>query len=74
MPAMDAKQFLLEFRNEVPTVCQIVGTSPAYFNQIAYGHRRPSVDMAVKLATASGGRMSVTALLGIDAGARRNAA
>ncbi len=71
---MDAKTFLLEHRAEVPALCERVGTSPAYFTQIAYGHRRPSVGLAQQLAEASGGRLSVTALLGIDAAPRRSAA
>jgi transcriptional regulator with XRE-family HTH domain len=63
---MDAKTFLLKHRAEVPALCERIGTSPAYFTQIAYGHRRPSVKLAQRLAEASNGRLSTAALLGIE--------
>jgi transcriptional regulator with XRE-family HTH domain len=71
---MDAKTFLLKHRAEVPDLCDRIGTSPNYFTQIAYGHRRPSIGLAKRLAEASNGRLSVAALLGIEVEKRRRIA
>jgi hypothetical protein len=61
---MDAKTFLAEHgRLEAARVAQAAGTNYAYFSQIAYGHRRPSVDLAERLVKASGSRMSFEELL-----------
>jgi hypothetical protein len=35
-------------------VAKAAGTNYAYFSQIAYGHRRPSPDLALRLVKASG--------------------
>lgn len=51
---MDAFQFLQ--KHGKPTcekVAKEAGTNWAYFSQIAYGHRRPSPDMADRLVEAS---------------------
>lgn len=51
---MDAFAFLEKHGKHVTTtVAEMAGTNWAYFSQIAYGHRRPSVDLAEKLVAAS---------------------
>ncbi len=61
---MDAKTFLDTYgREEAERVAVAAGTNFAYFYQIALGHRRPSVKLAVKLEHASDGRMTFTELL-----------
>lgn len=61
---MNAKEFLEQFgREESERVAALAGTNYAYFSQLAYGHRRPSVDLAERLVTASGGRLDFTKLL-----------
>ena len=51
---MDALAFLEKHGKEVATeVAEAAGTNWQYFSQIAYGHRRPSVDLAHKLVNAS---------------------
>jgi hypothetical protein len=61
---MDAKAFLdTHGREEATRIARDAGTNYAYFSQIAYGHRRPSVDLAERLVKASGSRMSFEALL-----------
>ena len=51
---MDAFQFLEKHGKEVAEQVAIkAGSNYAYFSQIAYGHRRPSVDLAHKLVAAS---------------------
>lgn len=61
---MNAKQFLdLYGKDRCEEVCKLAGTSYAYFNQIAYGHRRPSVEKAQALVEASGGDLDLVALL-----------
>ena len=61
---MDAKTFLAKFGTEEATrVALAAGTNYQYFSQIAYGHRRPSVGLADRLVTASGGRLSFELLM-----------
>jgi hypothetical protein len=61
---MNAKQFLdLYGKERAIEVCKKAGTSYAYFNQIAYGHRRPSVKLAQKLVAASKNDLDFVALL-----------
>lgn len=51
---MDAKAFLdTHGRAVAERVARRAGTNYAYFNQIAYGHRRPSVKLAQRLIEAS---------------------
>mgnify|MGYP005667932333 FL=1 len=61
---MNAKEFLEKFgREEAERVATSSGTNYAYFSQLAYGHRRPSVDLAERLVAASEGRLDFTKLL-----------
>ena len=61
---MNAKEFLSEFgTDEARAVAEKAGTNYAYFSQIAYGHRRPSVELAERLVKASGDRLDFTSLL-----------
>ena len=61
---MDAKSFIDTFgREEAKRVAEDAGTSYPYFSQIAYGHRRPSVDLANRLVDSSGGRLDFVSLL-----------
>lgn len=61
---MDAKQFLESVgKSEASAVAERAGTNYAYFSQIAYGHRRPSPELAESLVKESGGRMDFAALL-----------
>lgn len=61
---MNAKEYLDKFgKDRCTEICRVAGTSYAYFNQIAYGHRRPSVDLAQKLVDASDGELDLLALL-----------
>jgi hypothetical protein len=51
---MDALSFLEKHGKQVATqVAERAATNYPYFSQIAYGHRRPSVDMAERLVAAS---------------------
>jgi hypothetical protein len=51
---MDAKTFLDTHGKDVAErVAKRAGTNYPYFNQIAYGHRRPSPDLARDLVAAS---------------------
>lgn len=51
---MDAHAFLEKHgRRTAEKVAKAAGTNYAYFNQIAYGHRRPSPELARKLVKAS---------------------
>jgi hypothetical protein len=51
---MDAKAFLERHGKEkCVRVAILAGTNWPYFSQIAYGHRRPSPDLARKLVSAS---------------------
>lgn len=61
---MNAKQFLESFgKSEAERVAVEAGSNYAYFSQIAYGHRRPSPDLAERLVKASDNRMDFVALL-----------
>lgn len=42
------------------------GTTLAYFKQIAYRHRRPSTDLAKRLAAESGGALDAAQMLLVD--------
>lgn len=65
---MNAKEFFDRYGKErCVEICEKVGTSYAYFNQIAYGHRRPSVNLAQRLVDASGGEMDFVSLLTTNA-------
>lgn len=51
---MDALAFLEKHGKDVAEqVAEAAGTKYVYFSQIAYGHRRPSVDLAHQLVSAS---------------------
>jgi len=51
---MDALEFLNRHGKAVAeAVAKDAGTNFAYFSQIAYGHRRPSVDLAKRLVLSS---------------------
>ena len=61
---MDAKTYIQEQgRESAKEVAEAAGTTFEYFNQIAYGHRRPSVKLAQKLVSASSGKLEFVALL-----------
>lgn len=61
---MDAKEFLDTYgKAEAERIARIAGTTLAYFKQIAYGHRKPSSDLAWDLVEASNGRMDFEKLL-----------
>lgn len=61
---MDAKEFLEAVgKNEAEEVAKRAGTNYAYYAQIAYGHRRPSPELAERLVTESGNRLDFAALL-----------
>lgn len=51
---MDARSFLEKHGKELAErVARRAGTNYPYFSQIAYGHRRPSPDLARELVNAS---------------------
>lgn len=50
-------------KEETERISEGAGTNYAYFSQIAYGHRRPSVELAEKLVEQSGNRLSFEKLL-----------
>jgi len=61
---MDALNFMKKFgAEEAERVSHKAGTTFGYFKQIAYGHRRPSPELADKLEIASGKRLEFRALL-----------
>lgn len=61
---MDARSFLDKFgRDEAARIAGAAGTNYAYFSQLAYGHRRPSVKLAERLIAASANRLSFEGLL-----------
>ena len=61
---MDALLFMKQFGDaEAERVSREAGTTFGYFKQIAYGHRRPSPDLAEKLEEASDGQMDFRTLL-----------
>lgn len=57
---MDAKSFLEKHGKEVAVrVAERAGSNYAYFSQIAYGHRRASVDLAHRLVLACESEIAV---------------
>lgn len=61
---MDAKTYIQEQgRESAKKVAEDAGTTFEYFNQIAYGHRRPSIKLAQKLVASSNGKLEFVALL-----------
>lgn len=57
---MNAHEYHIEHdRADIDEMCAAAGTNYAYWRQIAYGHRKPSWQMAQRLAKASGGRLTV---------------
>lgn len=61
---MDCKTFLKSTPiDERERVARRAGTTVAYLKQIAGGHSRPSADLAVRLESASDGRMTREDLL-----------
>ena len=52
-------------RAEADATARRARTSPAYFNQVCYGHRHASYEMAQRIvkAQARGGRMTVMSIL-----------
>jgi hypothetical protein len=48
---------------EAGRVAEAAGSNLAYFKQIAYGHRRPSIDLAQRLVEASDRRLDLIELL-----------
>jgi len=61
---MNAHQFLKMYGAvEADRVATCAGTTLGYFKQIAYGHRRPSPELAEKLEDMSDGRMDFRVLL-----------
>lgn len=58
---MDARSFLEKHgRYIAEKVAKRAGTNWAYYSQIAYGHRRSSVDLAHRLVAASAAEVSET--------------
>lgn len=72
---MDAYEFLDQYgRAEAERVAIAAGTNLAYFEQLACGARRPSIQLADRLASASDARLNVLALLrGKETAAARKA-
>ena len=61
---MNAEEFLARYgRAEAKVVAALAGTNYRYFYQLATGKRRASVELARRLAVASGGRMDQMAIL-----------
>ena len=60
---MNAQDFIAQYPDEVPAVCQAAGTNVPYFRQLAAGVRYPGRDLALALERASGGRMTRLELL-----------
>ena len=60
---MNMKQFLTTYgREEASRVAKDAGTTFAYLEQIAGGHRKPGFALTRKLVLASGKRMTLEAL------------
>lgn len=60
---MNAREFLTQYGpDEAEKVAKLAGTNLAYFKQLAYGHRRASVNLAQKLVNADP-RLDFVALL-----------
>lgn len=55
---MNAAEFYRRHRDEVEALCQAVGTNLAYFQHLAYGNRRPSAELCVRIERASEGRVT----------------
>jgi len=56
---MDAKTFFTELgESEAKRVSELAGTSLDYFKQVMYGNRKFSHKLAIKIETASDGRMT----------------
>ena len=61
---LSALEFINQFGWEAATsLAESVGTNRPYFSQIAYGHRRPSYELAKSLVAASGNKLSLTKLM-----------
>lgn len=61
---MNAKQFLDAYgKEEAERVALAAKSNYAYFSQLAYGHRRPSVRLAERLVEASDDRLDFVSLL-----------
>lgn len=61
---MDARTFLDTHGEErCRQVAEAAGSKLGYFKQIAYGHRRPSPDLAERLVESSGGELDFISLL-----------
>lgn len=61
---MNAREFLdAHGREEAERVAVRAGTTMAYFEQLAGGHRRPSFPLAENLARESGDRMDTLSLM-----------
>ena len=62
--SMNANEFYVKFgREECARIAQEAGTTIEYFEQLIYGQRRPSFDLAEKLCAASSGRMDTLSLM-----------
>lgn len=60
---MDALTFLKQSGKAVAEqVAKAAGSNYVYFSQIAYGHRRPSPELARRLVDASGGQLTLAGL------------
>jgi hypothetical protein len=60
---MDAMTFLKEAgRDAAEQVARAAGTNYVYFSQIAYGHRKPSPNLARRLVEASGAKLTLAGL------------
>ena len=65
---MNAKQYYEHTRRNRQVLLDVLkeaDTNMAYFRQLAYGFRKPSVEMAKRLEVASGGEMKAAKLLGL---------
>lgn len=61
---MDAKTFYDKYgRERCEQVAKGANSQLGYFMQIAYGHSRPSPDLAERLVKASGNKLDFVALL-----------
>ena len=61
---MDCKDYIATYgRDAAERVAESAGTNYVYFRQLAYGHSRPSPDLAEKLVTASGGALDFESLM-----------
>lgn len=61
---MNGKEFIDTFGvTEATRVAEDAGTNYAYFSQIAYGHKCPSGELAVRLVESSNDRLDLKALL-----------